>query len=270
MGIKMKNLAILSSFPLMAAGLVGIVTPAEAATIVGTIEISGANIQGFSLGLQPAPIPGPVGDPGNLIPVTTIDFGFIGDSNPSDPDLVPGFGEFAINSADGIFSTFNPLPFQAGRVKDLPSPDAPPPGFEPVDDFLAFASPIGGTEPVTDPDDFTGFFDLTDIQGITYTATANGINVNFDVDGLFTVDGEKYDGEGIIGGEALFSNNVGRFTDLPSFIDYLSDPGAELDIDSWSGNLNATIKGVPEPASVVGLMALGLAGVTLRKRSQKS
>jgi hypothetical protein len=258
-----KISSLIGLFTFLAAGTLSVAAPASAATIVGTIDISGSNILATGLGIQ---VPGSDEPGAPLVPATTVDFGFIGDRNPGTPDLVPGVGEFLINSADGVFNTFNPLPLQAGRVKDLPAGGV----FEPVDDFLAFATPVGGSTPVTNPTTFTGFFDLENISGITYTSTANGINVNFDVEGEFTLDGVKYDGEGIIGGEALFSNNVGRFSDFNSFIDYISIAGNRLNVDSWSGNLNAVPPVVPEPASVLGLMALGLAGVTLRKRSQKS
>jgi len=262
--MKLKS-ALTFGLPLLTAGaLVGAV-PAASAAIIGTLEISGANIEAIGLGTS-VPSRDTPGAP--LVPATTVDFGFIGDSTPADPDIEPGLGEFNITSADGIFSGFNPPPFQAGRVRDLPAEGV----FEPVDDFLGFATVVNGTGiPVTDPSTFTAFFDLSNIAGVTYTETANGINVNFDVEGVFTIGGETYDGEGIIGGEVLFSSQPGTpFNDLASFFDYIEVAGNPVNIDSWSGNLNAAEREVPEPMTAIGILTAGMLAASFIKRKQHS
>jgi hypothetical protein len=103
-----------ASFSLIATGTLLNISPASAA-IIGTIEISGANIEAVGTGVT-------VTNPdGITTPITTIDFGFIGDSNAAAPDLVPGQGEFLINSADGVFSGFNPLGIYLPMARSLMS-----------------------------------------------------------------------------------------------------------------------------------------------------
>jgi hypothetical protein len=258
--MKIKN-ALTFGLPLLTAGaLIGSV-PAASAAIIGTLEISGANIEAIGTGaIAPAT--------GN--PITTIDFGFIGDPNAAAPDLVPGQGEFLINSADGVFSGFNPLPQQAGRVRDLPADGS----FAPVDNFLSFASVLGSVEPATNPSTFTTDFDLATLSAPIYTATATGINANFDVTGTFTLaDGRVVDGEGIIGGEILFSSQPGTpFNDLESYLAYASVAGNVVDIDSWSGNLNAVdvVEEIPEPMTAIGLLVSGMLAIKFIKRKQYS
>jgi PEP-CTERM motif len=257
MGVK--NLAVLSGLPLMVAGILGSAVAANAATVVGTLEISTSNLQAIATGQQ---------DPlGNF--TAALDFGFIGDRTPGQPDRVPGVGEFVINSADGVLDNFNPPPFLAGRIKDLPVNGV----FSPVDDFLSFASGIDNTPPVTNPAEFDTTFDLLELERVTYTQTANGINANFDVNGIFTLaDGTQYEGEGLIGGEILFTAQPGRpFDDLASFLDYLETPGNLINVDSVSANFDLfqPPAPVPEPASVLGLLAVGALGATrLSKRKQ--
>jgi hypothetical protein len=250
-----RKVFLLSSLPLLAAGVFGSAIPANAAEIVGTIEISTSNLLSTATGELDAL--------GNF--TAKLDFGFIGDSTPQDPDLVPGVGEFAINSADGVFVGFNPPPFQAGRIRDLPVG-----GQFAADDFLAFASNVGAVPPVTSPSQFNTFFDLERITRVTYTQTANGINANFDVVGTFTLpDGTVYQGEGLIGGEILFSAQPGTpFDDLKSFRAYLSQAGNQINIDSVSGNFDA-IKEVPEPATLLGLFTVGTLAAATLKRKQR-
>jgi PEP-CTERM motif len=254
-----RKIFLLSSLPLLAAGVFGSAIPANAAEIVGTIEISTSNLLSTATG-QLDPL-------GNF--TSELDFGFIGDSTPQDPDLVPGVGEFAINSADGVFAEFNPPPIQAGRIRDLPVNGQ----FGQVDDFLAFASNVGNAPPVTDPNQFNTFFDLGRIVDVTYTETANGINANFDVVGTFTLpDGTVYDGEGLIGGEVLFSAQPGTpFNDLESFLDYISVQGNVVNIDSVSANFDAFAEApeVPEPATLLGLFAVGTLAAATLKRKQR-
>lgn len=251
-----RKVFLLSSLPLLAAGVFGSAIPANAASIVGTIEISTSNLLSTATGQRD--------ELGNF--TAKLDFGFIGDSTPQDPDLVPDVGEFAINSADGVFAEFNPPPFQAGRIRDLPVNGQ----FGQVDDFLAFASNVGNAPPVTDPNQFNTFFDLGRITRVTYTETANGINANFDVVGTFTLpDGTVYQGEGLIGGEILFSAQPGTpFDDLESFQAYLSQAGNQINIDSVSGNFDA-IEEVPEPATLLGLFAVGTLAAATLKRKQR-
>jgi hypothetical protein len=256
------RIALLSSLPFLAAGTIAGVAPADAA-IIGTLEISGANIEAVGTGQT---------DPRNPnVPTSTIDFGFIGDRTPEEPNIIPGLGEFSINSADGVFGQFGPPPPQVGRVVDLPDNGS----FFPVDNFLSFASNFGNTPPVTDPSQFNTFFDLDEFDVPVYTQTERGINVNFDVAGTFTLpDGRVVDGEGIVGGEVLFSSQPGTpFNDLDSFLSYISTPGNAVNVDSWSGNFNAeedVVQGVPEPATALGLVAVGTLAAATMKRKQRS
>lgn len=262
--MKIAFFNTLGSTAIIGASLFGLASSASADEVVGTIEISGANIEAIALGIF-ADLDGD-GNPdtvnGNQIPVTTIDFGWFGDSNPSDPDQVAGLGEFFLNSADGVFAGFNPPPPQVGRVKDLPVGGS----FGAVDNWLAFASSFGATPPVTDPTQFDTFFDFKTFTGITYEETANGINVNLDLVGTFeTADGTKYKGEGIIGGEILFNDD---FDDLESFLAYASVAGNSIGIDSWSGNFRA-FKQVPESSNLIGLLGLGLVGTGMVASKRK-
>ncbi|AFY75971.1 PEP-CTERM putative exosortase interaction domain-containing protein [Pleurocapsa sp. PCC 7327] len=255
-----KISSAIGSLAFLSASALCNANPASAA-IIGTIEIGGANIEARGLGIT-----SPEGSP-----LTTIDFGWFGDQTPAAPDQVAGFGEFNITSADGVFAANNPPPPQAGRVRDLPVNGA----FEPVPQFLRFASNFGNTVPVTDPSQFNTSFNISSTTPPVYKETARGINVAFDVTGTFNLpDGRTVDGEGIVGGEVLFSSQPGTpFNNLTSFLNYISVQGNVVNIDSWSGNLNARIEQVPEPASVLGLLAAtGLAGATMRKgqRKQKS
>lgn len=254
-----QKVFLLSGLPLIAAGVFGSAIPADAAVIVGTLEISSANLEAVATGLQ---------DPqGNF--TTTLDFGFVGDDEAADPDVIPGIGEFAINSASGVLTEFNPPPFQAGRIKDLPENGQ----FAPIDDFLTFASNVGNSPPVTNPAQFNTTFDLENFERVTYTETANGINANFDVSGTFTLgDGTTYQGEGIIGGEILFSaqGETPPFTDLASFLDYIEVAGNVVNVDSVSGNFDLVEeREIPEPAAMLGLFAVGTLAAATLKRKQR-
>jgi hypothetical protein len=259
-----RKLNFLSVLSLLTAGVLTNVVPANAASmgrIIGTLEISGSNILSTGTGsLDPRTNP--------ATPITTVDFGFFGDSNPTDPDVVPGLGEFFIDSGDGVFGEFNPPPPQVGRIKDLPAGG----NFAPVDDFLAFASNFGNTPPVSNPGQFNTTFDLTEFDPPVYTQTSRGINANFDVGGTFTLpDGRVLHGEGILGGEILFSSQPGRpFNSRESFLSYISTPGNTVDVDSWSGNLNVVeeVATVPEPTTMMGLLTIGAFAMTFMRKQR--
>jgi hypothetical protein len=260
-----KKLSFLSVLSLLTAGVLTNVVPTNAASmgsIIGTLEISGSNILATGTGITDPRTTPPT-------PITTIDFGFFGDSVPIDPDVVPGLGEFFIDSGDGVFGEFNPPPPQVGRIKDLPTGGQ----FAPVNDFLAFASNFGNSPPVTAPGQFNTTFDLTELDPPVYTQTSRGINANFDVGGTFTLpDGRVLHGEGILGGEILFSSQPGTpFNDLDSFLAYISTPGNTVDVDSWSGNLNVVEEvaaTVPEPTMMMGLLTISAFAMTFMRKQR--
>jgi hypothetical protein len=270
MNLKLSTAA--GTVALVTASLFSNVGAVEAAQISGSLEISGGVVNVTSFGTLgsvfgvPLPPNVPPGTDPNT-PFTNLDFtNLVTSQNPV------GTGQFDIDNGTGDFSTFGPQP----------NPTPPPPAISDagtIDDLLTVADFTTGL-PKANFLDFSflqpgSAFDLATVGVPSYTNTGTGVTISVGVTGIFDVVGfDPTPGTGSFGSETTYgqlsSLTGGAVTNFGSFISFISTPGNTINGLSWSASLEATPRGVPEPASVVGLMALGLAGVTLRKRNQKS
>ncbi|MCP2728488.1 PEP-CTERM sorting domain-containing protein [Limnofasciculus baicalensis] len=117
------------------------------------------------------------------------------------------------------------------------------------------------------------FFDPSNNPLQSFNTVSNGVSesgfleFNFDTStqtlfGGFDVGG----GQGIIG-EQFLNGTVGSFLQLRQDVDQMG-PKTEIELDRNSGAITVTAKSVPEPTSILGLLALGAmgAGSILKKK----
>ena len=115
------------------------------------------------------------------------------------------------------------------------------------------------------------FFDPSNNPLQSFNTVSNGVsespffNFNFDTStqtlfGAFNVGG----GTGVIG-EQFFSGTIGSLFRLRQDVDQM---GTSIELDRNSGAITVTAKSVPEPTSILGLLALGAmgAGSILKKK----
>ncbi len=115
------------------------------------------------------------------------------------------------------------------------------------------------------------FFDPSNNPLQSFNTVSNGVsespffNFNFDTStqtlfGAFDVGG----GTGVIG-EQFFQGTVGSLLRLRQDVDQM---GTAIELDQNSGAITVTAKAVPEPSSILGLLALGAmgAGSILKKK----
>lgn len=235
MGVK--NLALLSSLPLMAAGALAFASPAQAAIF-----------DGGQLDLSNLPF-------GNAIYTkNAIDFTRANRangtpiSNPGQTGFVNVSGTGALNSLSGqaeIFDLFSPVEITA----DTPFTFAP------------------GTLKLLEFADGTEYF----VTEFTRTGSNTGVQ-NFEFEGYFLNDGDQtFSTFAFITGQAPVSI---ASTTLLTSLDQIDDLGVRTGFTSYSGTIIAPpippVPTVPEPASVLGLLAFGslaASGIVKRKNA---
>ena len=238
--MNLKKFSALASFAVLTTGLLASVKPAQALVLEtgSTVNIAGD--------ITLVGIPGLEASNGE--PLSTLDFLFFSDPQPAFPNGGPdGFGgEFVVIGGTGSFESIDPPPFVTGFVKDLPfelpiNPTDPGSSFAPLEDFLLFPD-VDGSE-VT--------FDLAELADPVYTQSGNSTSVTIGATGNFDSD-ESTD----VPGQFIFA---AEFVDISAdeVRDLLSS-GGTLSNESNSGNGIVGVD-VPEPSSIIGLVAFGLA-----------
>ncbi|MCU0537063.1 MAG: PEP-CTERM sorting domain-containing protein [Hydrococcus sp. Prado102] len=274
MGVK--NLAVLSGLPLMAAGILGSAVAANAGTIVSGDAFNISSNVYASLNQFDFVGPPPISDPE---PQTLNAPGFF--------TIISGTGGFT----DGVFNRPQ-VPNPSGFIKDTREAGT-------TGSITQEANPADGTDAGFTVDDFITFNNLPnatplnfsiDLVTITRLAVGNPPGpvtpttpigaLRFDITGVLTdnLTGKKFE---LVGS---FTPNVGAgspfagvdFGDFVEGDNFIGAPGAT--IASGEGPLPYTgsfevgeeiVPPVPEPATVLGLIAaLGL-GASLKKAQHK-
>lgn len=234
MGVK--NLALLSSLPLMAAGALAFANPAKAATFdSGQLDLSNLGAGGNAIYTK------------NAIDFTRANnSGGNPISNPGQSGFVNVSGTGALNSLAGqaqIFDLFSPVEITA----DTPFNFAP------------------GTLKLLEFEDGTEYF----VTSLTRSGSNTGVQ-NFEFDGYFLNNGDQtFSTFAFVTGQAPVPISQ---TTLVASLDQIDDAGVVTGFTSYSGTiLTPPIpEVVPEPASVLGLLAFGslaASGVIKRKRA---
>ena len=229
----------------VAAGVFTGVGAANAATISSELKLSGT-LDATALGVN-----GPFGNP-----LTTFEFDDIG-GNPN-----VDTGEFVITEGNGpLFQVFNPLPFEAGTIRDLPIPLNDPTGFFPVEDFLDFSfDPLTG-----DPLD-EAQFNLDTMTDVTAVDTGVGVTTSFSVLGTFDTAQGTFNGEGTFSADITYDAIAG-VSNFAEYTTFLSTAGNRIEGIAYSADFiveQEVDNGVvPESSNVLGLLGLGLLGGTM-------
>lgn len=253
--MNLKKISALASFAVLATGFLGSVKPAQALTLEtgSTINIAG-DITLEALGLD---------SPVNGEPLSSLDFlNFDGTRGA-------GTGEFVITSGTLSFADFAPtagLGFQTGTIKDLPDPLFNGPGdidfgnpanldgFVPTEDFLVFSDQQGNIVN----------FDLEILGAPEYTGSAGSTSVTIGATGNFDTDMQTdVPGQFVFAAEFVGLNE----TEVRNI---LRTQGGILDGESNSGNGIVQGRDIPEPSSMIGLIAFGLAGAGFLAGSKKA
>jgi hypothetical protein len=233
MGVK--NLALLASLPLMAAGALAIASPAQAATFPdGQLDFSNLPF-GNAIYTKNA-IDFTRANRANGRPI----------SNPGETGFINVSGTGSLNSLAGqaeIFDLFSPVEITA----DTPFTFAPG-----TLKFLEFAD---GTE----------YF----VTSLIRSGSNTGVQ-NFEFEGYFLNDGDQtFSTFAFVTGQAPVPISS---TTLLTSIDQIDDRGVRTGFTSYSGTILTppVTEVVPEPASVLGLLAFGslaASGVIKRKKA---
>lgn len=254
--MNLKKFSALASFGVLTAGVLVSVKPAQSLTLNAGSTINIAGDATFrALGVD---------DVRNSEPLSTIDFLNFNDPQPD----FPGTGQFVITGGTDSFADFapdlsdpaNPV-FQIGTIKDLPIIDPPYPfgdprylepgavgGFVPVEDFLAFST----------PDNIVNF-DLEELNAPVYTQSGTGASASTSVT-ISAAGNFDTDMQTDVPGQFVFAAEfVGRTENEVRNI--LRTEGGSLVGESNSGN-GIVGEDVPEPSSIIGLVAFGLASAS--------
>jgi hypothetical protein len=234
MGVK--NLALLASLPLMAAGALAVASPAQAATFdSGQLDFSNLGAGGNAIYTKNA-IDFTRANRANGTPI----------SNPGQSGFINVDATGDLNSLRGqaqIFDLFSPVEITSGtRFTFAPGSLK----------FLEFAE---GTE----------YF----VTALTRTGSNTGVQ-NFEFEGYFLNDGDQtFSTFAFITGQAPVPISS---TTLLTSIDQIDDRGVRTGFTSYSATIITPPipEVVPEPASVLGLLAFGslaASGVIKRKKA---
>ncbi|MGD1698527.1 PEP-CTERM sorting domain-containing protein [Dapis sp. BLCC M229] len=179
-------------------------------------------------------------------------------------DFYAGVGNdnFSVDLNNGAFLLF---PSGTGIFEDFDFPEILPPAQFPI--TMNFTK-IGGTGAVTDPFKYTldnnVIFNLgisgDAVAPITYTQIAGSqfdfikdavitegeLDLNSNQNGFYTIDGVNYQ-----------ANETFQLSDLATI-----GPGGEYDVE-------AEISSVPEPGTILGLLAVGGLGLGMKRKKQQ-
>ena len=240
--LNIKKISALASFTVVTTSVLTNIQPSQALTLApdSTINIAG-DVTLEALGVD---------SPFNGEPLSTLDFlNFDGTSGD-------GTGEFVITGGTLSFADFAPsagLGFQTGTIVDLPDPEFPfgdprnadpaTQGFVPTENFLVFSDQLGNIVN----------FDLVTLGAPEYTTSGGSTSVTIGATGNFDTD--------------MQTDVPGSFVFAAEFVDLtgaevrsiLRTEGGILVGESNSGN-GIVGRAVPEPSSMISLIALGLAG----------
>ena len=238
--MNLRKISTLASFAIISTGVLTAVEPVQALTLTpgSTVNIAGdITLEG---------IPGLFASNGE--PLSTLDFLFFDDPQPAFPNgAANGFGgEFVVTGGTLSFESIDPPPFSTGFIKDLPTSLMMPitgEDFAPTEDFLLFPDVDGS--PVT--------FDLELLADPVYTTSGNSTSVTIGATGNFDTDMQTD-----VPGEFIFAAEFANIS--ADEVRALLASGGTLSNESNSGNGIVGEIQVPEPSSMISLIALGLAG----------
>ena len=251
--MKLKKISSLASFTVLATGVLASVGPVQALTLTpgSTVNVAGD--------ITLTGIPGATDASGD--PLSTLDFLLFDDPQPTFPNgpiegVPDGYGgEFVVTGGTGSFASIDPPPFVTGFIKDLPDPaqSGDQFGFSFTNDFILFPDIEGS--PVT--------FNLGVLGDPTYTESGGSTSVTIGANGTFDTD--------------MQTGVPGQFVFAAEFVDRSAEEvrnilaaGGTLDSESNSGNGIVDVPSVPEPSSMIGLVAFSLAGAgVLGRKKQK-
>jgi predicted outer membrane repeat protein len=266
--------------------------PAQAVGLTGTIGLSfsiTAVATGFcgQLGSSAVAVPctDPTADP--TLPLTTLDFSNFSGA-PGFPQNPPFGGEASVTDATGDFALSDPPPPAFGQVRDLPTPSG---NFTPTDWAQLFYTVSGGPIPGSGEPILAYSVDLLTLDFPEYFPTATGVTVNLSYTTRVTrvTDGAVGEGSGSFSGDILFIRNVcgtnsgGAPICTASLVqEFFRTAGNTLPVLPTDPEISASTTlevsaassqiTVPEPSSLVGLLALGVLGggnFLLRSKKQK-